>query len=434
MQGRRSRVSDRRSSLQSFSEAFSAEEVVKWAATQFGDGMVLQTSAGIQAAVMIKLVTSIKPDVKVVFVDTGYLPKETTDYMATLHKEFNLNLTIARPLLTPEQIESQHGKLWETDHELYGEITKVEPMNRALTDLSCTTILSGLRGEQTSNRGELQKLSYDMGSQRFKVLPILAWTKAEVKLYMTEMMLPRHPLESAGFATVGDAHSSRAVKATDKDERSTRFGGKSQECGLHSRTVSIADLIGQMEEAKPLPPGYVVFTKPSCKFCKAAKVLLSNQGIHYLEKDITDDAIASEMYSHAPDAQTVPQIFLDNVHIGGFSELHSEFDIDGSVDDYVSRWNPEAKEKTSSPKKEPSMWKVLAKKAAKTLDLDEAQTAKYSVAVVVGGAALLNVVGVALLGRSPNMESGSKLLESSSRLLDSSAKLLSDSRLLDRLL
>lgn len=222
--------------LKSFQESFDAEETIQWTLDTFGDGVVLQTSAGIQAAVMLKLVTAIKPDVKVVFVDTGYLPKETTDYMETLRKEFNLNLVIAKPQMTPQEIESQHGKLWETDHELYGQITKVEPMNRILSELGCTAVLSGLRSEQTSNRAGLKKLSYDMVGQRFKVLPILDWSKAQIDSYQKENTLPKHPLEAEGFVTVGDSHSTRALRDGESNARATRFGGKAEECGLHTNT------------------------------------------------------------------------------------------------------------------------------------------------------------------------------------------------------
>lgn len=87
-----------------FKEDFTAEEVVRWAVDTFGEGLVLQTSAGIDSSVMLKLVTSILPDVKVVFVDTGYLPRETLEYMETLRRELKLNLTIVRPKLTPEEL------------------------------------------------------------------------------------------------------------------------------------------------------------------------------------------------------------------------------------------------------------------------------------------------------------------------------------------
>ena len=45
--------------------------------------------------------------------------------------------------------------------------------------------------------------------------------------------LPYHPLFEAGYATVGDWHSSRPVTTDDAHERDTRFGGLKQECGLH---------------------------------------------------------------------------------------------------------------------------------------------------------------------------------------------------------
>lgn len=329
--------------LKSFNEEFTAEQVVQWAAATFGDGLVLQTSGGIQANVMLSLVSRAIPNVKVVFVDTGYLPKETTDYMEELRQELNLNLTIGRPVLSPEELERQHGKLWETDHELYGKLTKVDPMDNALRDLGATCILSGLRSQQTDTRAGMTKLTYDMDSKLFKVLPILAWTKQDVTDYQKEMNLPKHPLQLKGFTTVGDAHSSRATKAGEND-RATRFGGKSQECGLHTRpSLSGASLLACFQDLpgfQALPDGYIIFTKPDCKFCKAAKALLHDRGMTYLEKDITDDLISAEMYRNAPDAKTVPQIFLDNSHIGGFTELHSKLGVQGNVEDYVKAFLP----------------------------------------------------------------------------------------------
>jgi phosphoadenosine phosphosulfate reductase len=217
----------------------SAEDIIRWAIDAFGKSLVLQTSAGIQSAVMLHLATQIDPNMKVVFVDTGYLPQETIRYMETLRSELSVNLTTVRPQLTPDQIESKYGKLWELNHTLYGEITKVEPMKRAVNDLGAAAVLSGVRAEQTANRYALEKVSYDMACDRPKVLPILDWSKDQIYKYLDKHRLPRHPLESVGFATVGDNHSSRAMEAGEVDERATRFGGKAQECGLHARTVAV---------------------------------------------------------------------------------------------------------------------------------------------------------------------------------------------------
>jgi phosphoadenosine phosphosulfate reductase len=58
-------------------EASSPERVVAWAADTFGDGLVMSTSFGIQSAALLHLATRVKPNLPVVWVDTGYLPAET---------------------------------------------------------------------------------------------------------------------------------------------------------------------------------------------------------------------------------------------------------------------------------------------------------------------------------------------------------------------
>lgn len=144
-------------------------------------------------------------------------------------------------------------------------------MNRALQDLGATAVLTGLRHHQTANRAGMSKISFDVSTNRFKVLPILQWSKNNMSQYQKSHGLPSHPLATKGFVTVGDARSSRAMKVGETDERATRFQGKTQECGLHTQTVPLDQLIELLQAPPPLPSGYVLFTKPDCKYCKAAK-------------------------------------------------------------------------------------------------------------------------------------------------------------------
>lgn len=74
-------------------------------------------------------------------------------------------------------------------------------------------------------------------------------------------------------------------------------------------------------EKYPLPDGYVMFTAPWCKFCTMAKNLLQSQGYTIIERDVTDASLKSDMMMRLPDVKTIPQIFLDNTHIGGWSDL-----------------------------------------------------------------------------------------------------------------
>lgn len=64
-----------------------------------------------------------------------------------------------------------------------------------------------------------------------------------------------------------------------------------------------------------------VFTKPGCPYCVAAKQLLVKRNIPFVERDITRRDHWEEITSRVPGFRTVPQVFLDGRHIGGFDDL-----------------------------------------------------------------------------------------------------------------
>mgnify|MGYP005615407199 CR=1 FL=1 len=66
---------------------------------------------------------------------------------------------------------------------------------------------------------------------------------------------------------------------------------------------------------------YIIYTKPTCIFCTQAKNLLTERGFEYTEIDITSKKKKKELLSLNPNAKTVPQIFLNNKLIGGYTEL-----------------------------------------------------------------------------------------------------------------
>ncbi|MEO1497161.1 MAG: phosphoadenylyl-sulfate reductase [Planctomycetota bacterium] len=213
----------------------SAPALMEWAAQRFGEGLMMSTSFGIQSAVTLHLATRVRPDMPVVWIDTGYLPDETYQYAETLARRLDLNLRVYRADLTPGAMETRFGRLWETglveDLELYDWVRKVEPMRRAMEELRPTAWVSGLRADQTDFRKSLGRVTHD--GARYRVLPILRFTSRDVYRYMTDNDLPQHPLWEQGYTTVGDWHSSRAVSANDSTDRATRFGGLKQECGIH---------------------------------------------------------------------------------------------------------------------------------------------------------------------------------------------------------
>tara|TARA_Y100001968_G_C18950348_1_gene522911 strand:- start:54 stop:614 length:561 start_codon:yes stop_codon:yes gene_type:complete len=173
-----------------------------------------------------------KPNV--IWIDTGYLPKETYKYAEVLTKLFGLNLVVAQSQISPARMEALHGRLWETgeqkDLEKYHQIRKVDPLEKALTNLNVHCWASGVRKDQTKNRQSMSNIDYIRG--RLTLRPLLKWSKKDIFYYMNNNKLPQHPLFEKGFSTVGDWHLSQAESSNSKG-RSTRFGGISEECGIH---------------------------------------------------------------------------------------------------------------------------------------------------------------------------------------------------------
>ena len=228
-----------------------AVTMIKWAAEIFGDGLVMSTSFGIQAAVMLHLVTSVVPNIPIIWVDTGYLPTETYIFAEQLTERLNLNLKVYQSPMSPARMEALQGRLWEKDDieslNYYDKIRKVEPMQRALKELNATAWLAGLRADQTHHRKTLNPVVQHSG--RYQVHPILAWNSRDIYQYLTAHDLPYHPYFDLGYTTVGDWHSSRPLMATDENERDTRFRGLKQECGLHLPQTE--------EEAKSLDSSFL---------------------------------------------------------------------------------------------------------------------------------------------------------------------------------
>jgi len=65
----------------------------------------------------------------------------------------------------------------------------------------------------------------------------------------------------------------------------------------------------------------IVWSKDHCSFCDQAKYLLKANNIEFEERKIGNGWTVEDLRSAVPDARTVPQIFMDQTHIGGYAEL-----------------------------------------------------------------------------------------------------------------
>jgi phosphoadenosine phosphosulfate reductase len=213
--------------------ALDAEGRVRWALEHLPGTHALSSSFGAQAAVSLHLVTRLAPGIPVVVIDTGYLFPETYQFIDELSARLALNLRVHRAPLTPGWLEAREGRLWEQGSEgieRFSRLTKVEPMQHALSELGVGTWIAGLRRSQSRSRAAIEPLARQDG--RFKLSPIFDWNDRDVYLYLKRHDLPYHPLWHQGYVSIGDVPTTRALGA-DLSEEQTRFHGLRRECGLH---------------------------------------------------------------------------------------------------------------------------------------------------------------------------------------------------------
>lgn len=214
-------------------ENYSPQARIEWAVNRFGSGLAMTSSFGAQSAVMLHMATQIWPEIPVILVDTGYLFPETYQFIDEMVDRLQLNLTICRSELSPAWQEARWGKQWEQGLEginRYNDYNKVRPMEKALSAQGVTTVMAGVRRQQSSTREKFSLIGYQKG--RVRVHPILEWTDRDIGQYLTKHELPYHPLWHQGYVSIGDWHTSSILTEGMAPEE-TRFFGLKRECGLN---------------------------------------------------------------------------------------------------------------------------------------------------------------------------------------------------------
>lgn len=201
----------------------SAEERLQWAAEQFDDSLWALTSAGVDSPVLPQLLKKAGVRTNFVHINTGVQYPEIFPFLIRLSKEYDLTVV---------SVKSEWGDLsdeeaaarYEEDSEQYRNVTKREPLSRAINELGITALLSGVRADQTENRSNLDFIGLG-NSGEFRIHPILDWSEYKISEFSADEGLLLHPLNH--LASIGDR-----IHTTAGEGRSGRLEEKS-ECGLH---------------------------------------------------------------------------------------------------------------------------------------------------------------------------------------------------------
>jgi phosphoadenosine phosphosulfate reductase len=221
--------------IQAINERFAQsgpEEILAWAALEFGNKVVISSSFQTQSVALLHLISCYAPQIEVVFVDTGYHFPETLAYRDQLIELLHINVVnVSADEDKRQDFDANGNPLWQTNPDLCCALHKIAPMGKAL--LNREAWISGIRRDQTAVRSAAQPVE-QQADGLYKVNALINWTSKDLWKYINRNDLPVHPLFNQGYLSIGCAPCTRPVQAGE-DERSGRWAGKNKvECGLHT--------------------------------------------------------------------------------------------------------------------------------------------------------------------------------------------------------
>jgi phosphoadenosine phosphosulfate reductase len=211
----------------------SAEDILERAiAHEFAGEIALVSSFGAESGALLHLVSRVAPDTPVIFLDTQKHFAQTLTHRRKLAA--SLGLTDVRdttPNEDEQQAEDRTGDLWRRDPDACCELRKVRPLKTALGGFGAW--ITGRKAFHGGGRAHLP--AFEWNGTHFKVNPLVAWSREDVKAYSEKHGIPAHPLVAQGYPSIGCWPCTLPVEEGE-DVRAGRWSGSGKaECGIHTR-------------------------------------------------------------------------------------------------------------------------------------------------------------------------------------------------------
>ncbi len=201
--------------------------------------IALVSSFGAESVVLLHLSSLVSRDIPVFFVDTGMLFTETLVYQQELAERLLLrNIRIIRASVPTLRAEDPDGLLHKHDADTCCALRKAQPLQKALR--SFDGWVTGRKRFQSGIRANLNFFEVEEFTGRIKINPLAHWSPQDIRNYMEENRLPRHPMVARGYPSIGCEPCTSRV--TDGEgPRSGRWrGDEKNECGIHFGNLEMA--------------------------------------------------------------------------------------------------------------------------------------------------------------------------------------------------
>lgn len=167
------------------------QEITDWAAKLDGKAIVT-TNFGPYEAVILHMAVQAKPDMPVVWADSGYGTRKTYLFAEKLIADLNLNVHVYNPRQSAARRDAIMGipDVDDPRHEEFTRQVKLEPFGRAMKEMAPDVWLTAIRKDQTEFRKGLQVVTQDHAGGVVKVAPVFHWSEVDLERYLKAHNLP----------------------------------------------------------------------------------------------------------------------------------------------------------------------------------------------------------------------------------------------------
>lgn len=145
-------------------------------------------------AVILHMVTQVRPDLPIVWMDSGYNTPATYQFADEVSQKLGLNRILYLPLRSRahrEAVEGPTPSLDDPRHEAFTREVKLEPFERALRETNPGVWFTALRASDTATRAQMQPVSINQDGL-IKVAPVLHWSSKDMHDYLVKHDLPNN--------------------------------------------------------------------------------------------------------------------------------------------------------------------------------------------------------------------------------------------------
>ncbi|MCG3267448.1 phosphoadenylyl-sulfate reductase [Yoonia sp. I 8.24] len=208
-----------------------AQTVLRHALDDVQLGKVAMVSSfGAESIVLLHMIAQINPATTVIFLDTEMLFPETLQYQKDVAEKLGLtDVRIITPARDAVLIEDVDGLLHQADTDACCDLRKTRPLAEALKEFDGW--ITGRKRYQNGQRATLPLFEKD--AAKIKINPLANWGPEDLRAYMDDHNLPRHPLVAQGYPSIGCMPCTSRVSAGE-DPRAGRWRDtEKEECGIH---------------------------------------------------------------------------------------------------------------------------------------------------------------------------------------------------------